>query len=49
MELKTLKDQLIVERIMQVGATELILETTRGQVTVPLGDISEIKLNPKAA
>ncbi len=49
MELKTLKDQLVVERIMQVAATEVILETTRGQVTVALGDISEIKLNPKTA
>lgn len=48
MELKTTKDQFTVERIMQVGATELILETVqRGQVTVGLADIQEIKLNPK--
>ncbi len=50
MELKTAKDQFTVERIMQVGATEVILETVqRGQVTVPLADIQEIKLNPRSA
>lgn len=49
MELKTLKDTLAVERIMQVAATEVILETRNGQVAVALGDISEIKLNPKTA
>lgn len=49
MELKTIKEQWMVERIMQVAATEVILETTRGQTTVALGDISEIKLNPKKA
>lgn len=49
MELKTLKDTFTVERIMQVGATEVILETVqRGQATVALGEIQEIKLNPKA-
>lgn len=50
MELKTTKDQFTVEHIMQISATEVILETVqRGQVTVPLGDIQEIKLNPKSA
>lgn len=47
MELRTMKEQLTVERIAQVGATELILETPRGQITVPMADIQEIKLNPK--
>jgi hypothetical protein len=48
MELKTTKDQFTVERIMQVDAAEVILETVqRGQVTVGLADIQEIKLNPK--
>ena len=49
MELKTFKDQFHVERIMQVAVAEVILETRRGQVTVALGDIQEIKLNPKTA
>jgi hypothetical protein len=50
MELKTLKDTFTVERFMQVGATEVLLESVqRGQVTVALGEIQEIKLNPKAA
>ena len=34
-------------RIAQVGASEVILETAHGQVTVPFADILEIKLNPK--
>jgi hypothetical protein len=49
MELKTSKEVLAVERIMQVSPVEVILETTRGQVMVPLADIQEIKLNPKTA
>ena len=46
MELKTSAAQFTVERIMQVGATEVILETKTGQVTVPLADIQEIRLVP---
>lgn len=46
MELKTSSSQVTVERIMQVGATEVILETRTGQVTVPLADIQEIRLVP---
>jgi hypothetical protein len=50
MEVKTATAQFAVERIMQVAATEVIFETVAsGQVTVPLGDILEIKLTPKAA
>ena len=49
MEVKTLKDQLAVEQIMQVAATGVIFETANGQVTVPFSDIQEIKLNPKTA
>ena len=48
MELKTLKETIAVECIKQLGATEAILETPNGQVTVPFADIQEIKLNPKA-
>jgi hypothetical protein len=47
MEIKTLKETIAVECIKQVGATEAILETPNGQVTVPFADIQEIKLNPK--
>ena len=47
MELKTLKDTIAVESIKQVGANEVILETPTGQVTVPFGDIQEVKLVPK--
>lgn len=46
MELKTSAAQHTVERIMQVGATEVILKTKTGQVTVPLADIQEIRLVP---
>lgn len=49
MELKTLKETIAVECIKQIGATEAILETPNGQVTVPFADIQEIKLNPKTA
>lgn len=47
MEVRTMKDQFAVERIAQIGAAEIIFETPRGQVTVPMTDIQEIKLNPK--
>jgi len=47
MEVKTMKDHLIIEHIAQIGATEVIFETPKGQVTVPMADIQEIKLNPK--
>ena len=49
MEIKTLKDTLAVEGIKQLSASEAILETPNGQVTVPLGDIQEIRLIPKTA
>ena len=49
MELKTAQAQHAVERIMQVAATEVILETKNGQVTVSLADIQEIKLTPHPA
>jgi hypothetical protein len=49
MEIKTLKETIAVECIKQVGATEVILETPNGQVTVPFADIQEVKLNPKTA
>jgi hypothetical protein len=49
MELKTLKGTIAVECIKQVGATEAILETPNGQVTVPFADIQEIRLTPKTA
>lgn len=46
LELKTATAQHAVEHILQVAATEVMLETKRGQVTVPLADIQEIKLTP---
>jgi hypothetical protein len=50
MEVKTAQATLTVERIAQIGATDLIFETVqRGQVTVPFGDIQEIKLMPKTS
>jgi len=50
MEVKTAAAHYAVERIMQVAATDLILETTQpAQVTVALNDILEIKLTPKTA
>jgi hypothetical protein len=49
MEIRTLKDAIAVECIKQLSATEAILETPNGQVTVPFADILEIKLNPKTA
>ena len=33
--------------IESVGATEAVFMTDNGQVTVPLADIQEIKLNPR--
>jgi len=39
----------MVEYIAQIGLNEMILETPNGQVTVPFGDILEIKLVPRPA
>ena len=47
MEVKAAQGQFAVERIMQVAASDVIFDTPNGQVTVPLADILEIKLNPK--
>lgn len=48
MTIRTTKEELIVERVAQIGPTEAIFETVqRGQVTVPLNDLQEIKLTPK--
>ncbi|HEV2695660.1 MAG TPA: hypothetical protein VG347_22400 [Verrucomicrobiae bacterium] len=47
MEVKTMKDHFMVEHIAQIGAAEVIFETPKGQVTVAMADIQEIKLNPK--
>ena len=49
MEVRTMKELLAVERIAQIGPNEIIFETPKGQVTVPVSDIQEIKLNPKIA
>jgi hypothetical protein len=49
MEIKTLKDTIAVECIKQVGATDAILETPTGQLTLQFSDIQEIKLTPKPA
>lgn len=50
MELKATQGHFNVVRIVQVAAADVTLETAeRGPVTVPLADILEIKLNPKAA
>lgn len=49
MELRTMKAQLSVERIVQIAQNDLILETPNGQVSVPFADIQEIKLNPRTA
>jgi hypothetical protein len=50
MSLKSGQGEFNVERIAQVGMTDVIFETAeRGQVTVPLTDIQEIKLTPKPA
>jgi hypothetical protein len=48
MHLKSGQGLFTVERIAQVGATDLIIETVeRGQVTVVFADIQEIKLEPR--
>ncbi len=50
MEVKTATQHLVVEHILQVAATDVMLETAAaGQVTVALNDILEIKLIPKTA
>jgi hypothetical protein len=50
MEIKSHKDQFAVARITQVNAADVVVETVgRGAVTIPLGDIVEVKLNPKTA
>jgi hypothetical protein len=48
MEVKTPKEQLKVERIMQVSQADVMLETVqRGQITILLSDILEVKLIPR--
>lgn len=47
LEVKTMKGAIAVERIAQIGQNEIILETADGQVSVPLADLQEVKLNPK--
>jgi hypothetical protein len=50
MEVRTMKDHFTVERIVQVAPTDVIFAAVkRGQITVALSDIQEIKLNPKDA
>lgn len=50
MEVKTTKEQFTVEHIKQISATDVLFETVqRGQITVLLADIQEVKLNPKTA
>ena len=50
MEVKTAAAHYAVEHILQVAATDVMLETVAsGQVTVALNDILEIKLTPKTA
>ena len=50
MEVKTSKDQYVVDQIMQVSVADVLLDTAgKGQITVALSDIQEIKLNPKKA
>lgn len=50
MEVKTLKDHFTVDQIMQVTPTDVLLDTAgRGQITIALADIQEVKLNPKKA
>jgi hypothetical protein len=50
MEVKTMKDHFAVQHIVEVTATDVIFQIVgRGPVPVPLADILEIKLNPKAA
>lgn len=48
MSVKTSQGEFTVQRIAQVGATDVIFETVeKGQVTALLTDIQEIKLTPK--
>lgn len=48
MELKTSKGQFTVERIAQIGASDVMFETKQsGQITVPFTEILEIALVPK--
>ena len=49
MELRSMKAQMAVERIAQIGQNDLIVETPQGQVSVPFTEIQEIKLNPRNA
>ena len=49
LEIRTLKEAIPVECIKQVGASEAIVETPTGQVTVGFADILEFKLIPKPA
>jgi hypothetical protein len=49
MSVKTLKETIAVECIKQAAATEAILETPNGQLTVAYSDIQEIILTPKPA
>jgi hypothetical protein len=49
MEVKTLKETFAVTCINQVGAGEVVLETVGGALSVPFGDIQEVKLVPKPA
>ncbi len=50
MEIKAPQGSFHVVRIVQVGAADVTIETVeRGPVTIPLADILEVKLNPKAA
>ena len=50
MTVRTSKEEVSVERIASVAVAEVILEVPqRGQVTVVLADIQEVKLTPKSA
>ncbi len=50
MEVRTMKAHFIVAHIVQVTPVEVVFETVeRSRQTVPMSDISEIKLNPKTA
>jgi hypothetical protein len=50
MEMKTSQGVFVVDQIMQVSATDVLLDVAgRGQLTVQLSDIQEVKLNPKKA
>jgi hypothetical protein len=49
MEIRAAQGLFAVGRILQVAVDAVVLETSAGQVTVPLADVQEIKLLPKAA